>query len=321
MERASAVGSVAELLARGENPSAAWTMGRILAAVGKRPPFSRGRRRAAARAHERRPSATRASTTTCWTSRSRASRSRPPSGSVKAGWRRRAAGSRSGRSPKRSAGSRAYGATQALKYRARLLALLGSQPTLTLIPGGSAGALADRPGGRSSWPHRSSICASFGSTSPTPLGAGVAPAARELQPGPGRAVRPLLARERRAAGVGVAQHDGGAGRRRRTRATWPTACSTTQWSRRTTRPGGTRRVRRPRLRRLEPGDRDANVALVRGAMWAAAAVDEPWVDAILLDIGLHFGTSGRMRDERLANSAAAALRSRAGSTRSARWGG
>ena len=37
---------------------------------------------------------------------------------------------------------------------------------------------------------------------------------------------------------------------------------------------------------------EANVALVRGAMWAAAAVNEPWVDAILLDIGLHFGTSG-----------------------------
>ena len=59
---------------------------------------------------------------------------------------------------------------------------------------------------------------------------------------------------------------------------------------------------------------EANVALVRGAMWAAAAVNEPWVDAILLDIGLHFGTSGtssnEVRDERLANSAAAALGSR-----------
>ena len=62
---------------------------------------------------------------------------------------------------------------------------------------------------------------------------------------------------------------------------------------------------------------EANVALVRGAMWAAAAVNEPWVDAILLDIGLHYGTSGtssnEVRDERLANSAAAALGSRAGS--------
>ena len=61
---------------------------------------------------------------------------------------------------------------------------------------------------------------------------------------------------------------------------------------------------------------EANVALVRGAMWAAAAVTEPWVDEILLDIGLHFGTSGtssnEVRDERLANTAAAALGSRAG---------
>ena len=66
-----------------------------------------------------------------------------------------------------------------------------------------------------------------------------------------------------------------------------------------------------------PAVAEANVALVRGAMWAAAAVDQPWVDAILLDIGLHYGTSGtssnEVRDERLANSAAAALGSRPGS--------
>jgi hypothetical protein len=66
-----------------------------------------------------------------------------------------------------------------------------------------------------------------------------------------------------------------------------------------------------------PAVGDANAALIRGAMWAAAAVDQPWVDAILLDIGLHFGTSGKAnnvaRDERLANTAAAALGSRTGS--------
>ena len=62
---------------------------------------------------------------------------------------------------------------------------------------------------------------------------------------------------------------------------------------------------------------DANVVLVRGAMWAAAAMPEPWVDERLLEIGLRFGTSGtssnEVRDERLANTAAAALGSRAGS--------
>ena len=61
---------------------------------------------------------------------------------------------------------------------------------------------------------------------------------------------------------------------------------------------------------------DRNVLLVRGVMWAAAGVDDPWVDDVLLDIALHFGTSGgssnEARDERLANSAAAALGSRAG---------
>ena len=64
---------------------------------------------------------------------------------------------------------------------------------------------------------------------------------------------------------------------------------------------------------------DANVVLVRGAMWAAAAIAEPWVDERLLEIGLRFGTSGtssnEVRDERLANTAAAALGSRAGPRR------
>ena len=52
---------------------------------------------------------------------------------------------------------------------------------------------------------------------------------------------------------------------------------------------------------------------------------EPWVDAILLDIGLHYGTSGtssnEVRDERLANTAAAALGSRAGHRRDRRRSG
>jgi hypothetical protein len=51
-------------------------------------------------------------------------------------------------------------------------------------------------------------------------------------------------------------------------------------------------------------------------MWAAASVNEPWVDDALLAIGLHFGTSGgtsnEVRDQRLANTAAAALGSRGG---------
>ncbi len=56
---------------------------------------------------------------------------------------------------------------------------------------------------------------------------------------------------------------------------------------------------------------DANVLLLRGAMWAAASLDEPWVPDLLTAIGIHFGTSGSSsnvaRDERLANTAAAAL--------------
>ncbi len=61
----------------------------------------------------------------------------------------------------------------------------------------------------------------------------------------------------------------------------------------------------------EPAIADANVLLLRGAMWAAAALHEPWVAGTLADLGLHFGTSGGSsnvaRDERLANTAAAAL--------------
>ncbi len=66
----------------------------------------------------------------------------------------------------------------------------------------------------------------------------------------------------------------------------------------------------------QPAISDANVLLLRGAMWAAASLDEPWVTDLLTAIGLHFGTSGGSsnvaRDERLANTAAAALGSMAG---------
>ena len=57
-----------------------------------------------------------------------------------------------------------------------------------------------------------------------------------------------------------------------------------------------------------------NAVVLRGLAWAAASIDEPWVDDTLTEIGLHFGTSGGSsnvaRDERLANTAAAALGTR-----------
>jgi hypothetical protein len=56
---------------------------------------------------------------------------------------------------------------------------------------------------------------------------------------------------------------------------------------------------------------DQNAITVRGAIWAASLLDEPWVPEALTSIGLHFGTSARgsnvARDERLANASAAAL--------------
>ncbi|HJP87797.1 MAG TPA: DUF4132 domain-containing protein [Candidatus Limnocylindrales bacterium] len=61
---------------------------------------------------------------------------------------------------------------------------------------------------------------------------------------------------------------------------------------------------------------DANAIIVRGAIWAAALLGEPWVPSLLGEIGVHFGTSGGSsnvaRDERLANAAAAALGSMTG---------
>ena len=56
---------------------------------------------------------------------------------------------------------------------------------------------------------------------------------------------------------------------------------------------------------------DANALIVRGAIWAAAILNEPWAPDALTAVGLFFGTSGSgsniARDERLANAAAAAL--------------
>jgi hypothetical protein len=58
---------------------------------------------------------------------------------------------------------------------------------------------------------------------------------------------------------------------------------------------------------LEPG----NSILVRGAIWAAAILDEPWAPDVIGRLGLRYGTSGKSdniaRDERVANAAAAAL--------------
>jgi hypothetical protein len=58
---------------------------------------------------------------------------------------------------------------------------------------------------------------------------------------------------------------------------------------------------------LEPG----NSILVRGAIWAAAILAEPWAAELIGRLGLRYGTSGKSdniaRDERVANAAAAAL--------------
>ncbi len=64
-----------------------------------------------------------------------------------------------------------------------------------------------------------------------------------------------------------------------------------------------------------PAVTDGNATILRGAMWAAAALDEPWVVESLTALGLHFGTSGgssnEARDARLGNTAAAALGAKA----------
>ena len=61
---------------------------------------------------------------------------------------------------------------------------------------------------------------------------------------------------------------------------------------------------------------DANVILVRGAMWAAAGTAEAWVPELLGGLGLHYGTSGTSsnvardeRQERVRRAAKEALKS------------
>lgn len=58
---------------------------------------------------------------------------------------------------------------------------------------------------------------------------------------------------------------------------------------------------------LEPG----NSILVRGAIWAAALLGEPWAADVIGRLGVRYGTSGKSdniaRDERVANASAAAL--------------
>jgi len=60
--------------------------------------------------------------------------------------------------------------------------------------------------------------------------------------------------------------------------------------------------------------RDRNALVVRGTIWAVALSDAPWTAERLAEIGVTFGTSGRSdnvaRDERIANTCAAALGTR-----------
>ena len=57
--------------------------------------------------------------------------------------------------------------------------------------------------------------------------------------------------------------------------------------------------------------RDRNVLVIRGAIWAVALSDAPWMAERLAELGVTFGTSRRSnnvaRDERIANTCAAAL--------------
>ena len=57
--------------------------------------------------------------------------------------------------------------------------------------------------------------------------------------------------------------------------------------------------------------RDRNVLIIRGALWAVALSDAPWMAERLAGLGVTFGTSRRSnnvaRDERIANTCAAAL--------------
>jgi hypothetical protein len=200
---------------------------------------------------------------------------------------------------------RAYGATQAAKYQARLLALLATAPASAangsnVVPVRRPPKVsvdpklirADDPWGRV-WRSRAaelegSLAALVVHCS---LASGVVPAAawrkraRELaaEAGAGELLRAMLDDTLAAAAAQTShklQYEG------RTYVSW------------------------------DPAMVDSNVVLVRGAIWAASTVPQPWVEQKLLAIGLHFGTSGgtsnEARDERLANTCAAALGSRGG---------
>ena len=199
----------------------------------------------------------------------------------------------------------AYGATTAARYRARLLALLSPVPTLTLvIDGGAEPVVVSAPvepslvdvadGWGQAWRARLATftpaqAAMFTHCS---LASGVVPSAAWRK----RAAELVAADDARDMLHGMLDDTMVAAHNQTFRIYHYDGRDYKAWN---------------------PALVDANVVLVRGALWAAAAVDEAWVDAILLDIGLHFGTSGgssnEVRDERLANSAAAALGSRAGS--------
>ncbi len=60
----------------------------------------------------------------------------------------------------------------------------------------------------------------------------------------------------------------------------------------------------------DSGIQSRNALVLRGALWAAGELREPWVAGLLGEIGIYYGTSGFgniARDERIANTAAAVL--------------
>ena len=203
---------------------------------------------------------------------------------------------------------RAYGAGQATKYRARLLACCAADADARRRRRGRppSGPAEHRGAG----PRRSTLARRRRGH----VGAGLAPAARDPARRRRRCSR-LLAGQRRGAVGRVAEADGGAGgdrgrpRHGRRHARRHDGAATADLF--------GRPVRGPRLPGLEPGHRRRQRRAGPGGDVGGGGRERAWVDAILLDIGLHYGTSGtssnEVRDERLANSAAAALGSRAGS--------
>ena len=295
IQRASAVASLDELLARGQDPTAAWTMGRILGAVNKRPPFSRGdvallltltnQALRDAGVHDNMLDVSLATQAVGATERA-----------VKQG------GVGELRDPIRALAEtlgrvRAYGAAQATRYRARLLATLApdGRPAEVVVSApvdpsfvdvADAWGQAWRPRLANLSPAQAALFIHCS------LASGVVPSAAWRK----RTAELVATQDARDMVHGMLDDTMVAAHHQTFR--------TYQYEGR-------------EYRVWNPAVAEANVALVRGAMWAAAVVDQPWVDAILLDIGLHYGTSGtssnEVRDERLANSAAAALGSRPGS--------